>query len=111
MAVFPTSPTPRVNSTRAKRLPSIRTESEGGYGQTRKQFTKMRPRYKLNFDNISHAEYNTLEAFFLANQGTIFTFTHPIELVSYDVMFNQDEIEANDFEYGRCNTSIELIGV
>lgn len=111
MAVFPTSPTPRVNSTRAKRLPSIRTESEGGYGQTRKQFTKMRPMYKLNFDNISRAEYNTLETFFLANQGTIFTFTHPIELVAYDVMFNQDEIEATDTDFGLCKTSIELIGV
>ena len=111
MAVFPSTPLPRVNSTRAKRLPSIRTESEGGYGQTRKQFTKMRPMYKLNFDNISTAEYLTLEAFFLANQGTIFTYTHPIEGIAYDVMFNQDEISATDTDFQRCSTSIELIGV
>ena len=111
MAVFPTTPLPRVNSTRAKRLPSIRTESEGGYGRTRKQFNKMRPMYKLNFDNISTAEYLTIEAFFLANQGTIFTYTHPIEGVEYDVMFNQDEISATDIDFERCSTSIELIGV
>lgn len=111
MAVFPTTPLPRVNSTRGKSLPAIKTVSEAGYRQTRKQFTKFSPMYKLNFDNISNAEYLTLETFFLANQGTIFTYTHPIEGVAYDVMFNQDEISATDTDFERCSTSIELIGV
>ena len=111
MAVFPSTPIPRYGSNRGKKLNSIRTESEAGYGQTRRQFTKHRVMYELSYDNITNAEYNILEAFFLANQGTIFTFTHPKEASAVDVMFAHDEITANDTDIGRCTTKISLIGV
>lgn len=111
MAVYPSSPMFRVNSTRGKRLYAIRTETEGGYGQTRQQFTKARPLYTLEYDTITNEEYETLETFFLENQGTIFSFTHPKEGITYDVMFNMDELTAKDLDYWHCTTQVQLIGV
>ena len=112
MAVYPSTPVPRYDSKRGQRLASIRSESEGGYGMTRKQFTKSRAMFDLQYDNITLAEYKTLEDFFLANQGTTFDFTHPIyPLITYKVMFNIDEMMATDTDIGRCSTSVSLIGV
>lgn len=112
MEVYPTTPVPRFDSERGKRLPSIRSESEGGYGMTRKQFTKNRPFFNLEYENITLDEYLTLEDFFLNNQGTVFTFAHPLyPLETYNVMFNMDDISAKDKDKGLCSTSIKLIGV
>ena len=55
MAVFPSTPIPRYGSNRGKKLNSIRTESEAGYGHTRRQFTKHRVMYELSYDNITNA--------------------------------------------------------
>lgn len=112
MATFPTTPSPRFNSKRGKRLPALRSESEGGYGMTRKQFTKNRTFFTLEYTNITHEEYKTLEDFFLANQGTIFDFVYPLEpLVTHKVMFATDTMEATDTTPQRCTTNVQLIGV
>ena len=112
MATYPTKPIPRYDSKRGKQLPSIRSQSDGGYGMTRRKFTKNRPFFELKYDNITLAEYKTLEDFFLTNQGTIFDFTHPLYPGErHKVMFNIDEISAQDTNIGRCSTSVTLIGV
>lgn len=112
MAIYPTTPSPRYQSVHGKSLPAIRTESEGNYGMTRKRTTRSRSHFSLKYDAITRDEYAILEAFFLENQGTMFSYTYPLEpLKTYTVMFDIDKIEATDINPNRCNTSVELIEI
>lgn len=111
MATFPTNPIPRYNSTRGKKLEAIRSQTEAGYTFSRKKFTSSKAMYDLKYDNISLAEYQVLEDFFIANQGTVFQFTHPREAVVKNVIFNQDDIIATDTNINRCSTQIQLLEV
>jgi len=110
--MYPSTPSPRFQSVRGKSLPALRTESEANYGNTRKRSTRSRAYFQLKYDAITHEEFSTLEAFFLANQGSKFSFVYPLEpLTTYTVMFNMDKIEATDINPNRCTTSVELIQV
>ena len=112
MAVYPTNPIPRFQSKRGKQRGAIRTESEASYGMTRNRFTKSRPFFSLNYENITNEQYSILESFFETYQGQIFDFVYPKEPTkTYRVMFNMDKIEATDTNPNRCTTSVELVGV
>lgn len=112
MMTYPSTPLIQFDSDREVQLPAIRTESEAGYHSTRKRFTKNTPYFSLQYKNITLAEYQILEDFFLSAQGTIFDFIHPAKpTITHKVMFAIDKVRAKDVAPGICSTSIELIGV
>jgi len=113
MAVYPSIPLPEVGSTESHRLEAIRTEAEAGYGMTRKKFTKRRVSFVLKYNNITVDECNTIKDFFLANQGSTFTYPHVTisGTENYTVMFAMDEFPIT-LESGHLRTtSVSLISV
>jgi len=113
MAVYPNAPLPEVGSTESHRLEAIRTETEAGYGMTRKKFTKRRVIFTLKYSNITIDECNILKDFFLANQGSVFTYQHDTlsSSESYQVMFAMDEFPITLDSGHLRSTSVSLISV
>jgi len=91
---------------------ALRSESEGGYTMSRPRFTKSKKSFTLNYSAIKNEDYAILEEFFVTNQGSNFTFTHPIDpRKSYTVIFAMDELIAKPVSAGRCSTTVNLIEV
>ena len=57
---------------------------------------------------MSETDYQTLEAFFLANQGAAFTWTHIATSVVYTVMFSQDELDSKIVYPGYRSLTVQL---
>lgn len=108
---YPSTPIPRFGSTRGKKLEALRSQTEAGYTFSRKKFTRSKAMFELSYKNITLAEYLTLENFFVANQGSIFAYTHPITGNTYNCIFAIDEIKATDTTYGRVDTNVSLVEV
>lgn len=96
MSAFPTIAEPIYPLKEKTLYPAIRTEKEGPYMQSRRKWTSAKKEFTLEWDekvSLTETDYQTLEAFFLANQGYSFTWTHPVTNVVYTVMFNQDDLD------------------
>lgn len=74
--------------------PQIKTEFEANYGQSRPSVTRSRRRWTLVWKMLSEANYQILRAFFDANQGGAFTWTHPASGASYSCRFSSDSIKS-----------------
>lgn len=117
MAVFPNpsntpgAPEPRVGSSDKKSINITKNSFEGNYLQVRRTSTRSRKAFQLKYNNITLAEFAILEAFFDINVGTVFTFTHPVELVSYQVTFKEGTLEKTYTSFGIVDTNIELESV
>jgi|LGVF01.2.fsa_nt_gb hypothetical protein len=95
MNTYPTTPTPRIGSKDTKIIPIVKSESEGNYTKVRRVTTKARMKFNLKYNTITSDEFNTLDAFFEANQGIAFIFVHPVTSISYNCIFNQSELGKN----------------
>lgn len=100
MAVFPSIATPQYGTTDETYLPQIRTEFEGGYVQSRKQTTRARRRMTLYWAALSEADFQTLKAFFVANQGGSFSFTDPIESAAGTWRFSGNSLQGDPVTAG-----------
>lgn len=92
-------------------LPVIKSETDSPYMQTRKKWTAAKKYWTLEWDDkvsLLETDYQTLETFFLANQGSAFTWTHPATSVTYIVFFNQDELDSTIIFPGFRSLTIEL---
>jgi hypothetical protein len=74
--------------------PQVRQEFEANYVQSRPRSTRGRSRWALHWDLLSEADYQTLLAFFAANQGGVFTWIHPISSASYTCRFSGDVLKS-----------------
>lgn len=74
--------------------PQVRTPFENGAVQSRSQWSRARRRFTLRWDAMSPADYLLLDAFFLANQGLTFTWTHPVSSTAYTVRFQEDALKS-----------------
>ncbi|HSW38147.1 MAG TPA: hypothetical protein VLL97_01495 [Acidobacteriota bacterium] len=72
--------------------PQTKLEFEANYMQVAPRATRGRRRLPLTWRLMTEAEYQILEAFFAANQGAPFTFTHPITNVSGTYVFSGDSV-------------------
>lgn len=90
---------------------AIRTESEGGYGRTRSKYTKPRYQFDLDYIAISESDFETIEAYFLSNQGLTFNFVYPRDAQTYVCMFNQDSISAEYISSDKVNCKVSLISI
>lgn len=70
--------------------PAIRSETEGGYTQTRPRFTRIRGKWSISYLYLPVADKNTLKSF---ERNTVrggsdsFTWTNPADGVQYTVRF------------------------
>ena len=96
MAIWPSSlPTPSWGLEEEYYKPQAKVEFEANYVQSRPTLTRGRDRWgNLGWALLSEAEYQTLKTFFDENQGSIFTFVHPMSGVSYSCRFTPDSIKS-----------------
>lgn len=107
---WPTIAEPQYPINEKTYLPAVRTEKDSNYMQMRKKWTKAKKTFTLKWDEsvaLTEADYAILEAFFIANQGSPFTWTHPTTSVTYTVTFYQDELDwsilAPGYRYGQIS--------
>lgn len=94
MAAWPSIKNPDNGFEEDVYLPVVRTEFEGNYVQTRVRAGRERRRWNLSWNMMSETDYLLLDAFFLANQGISFTWTHPKTSASYTCFFSGDSLKS-----------------
>lgn len=67
--------------------PQIKNDFESGHVQSRGRSTVAKRRWTLTFTLLPIDEYNLIETHFLANQGGVFEWDHPISAITYDVRY------------------------
>jgi hypothetical protein len=92
-------------------IPQIRTEFEANYVQSRRRATRAVRRWALEWSFLPESQYQTLETFFNANQGSIFYWTHPVTNVTYECRFSEDKLKSdiNLDNYRKVNCTIEAV--
>jgi hypothetical protein len=73
--------------------PQRKLEFEANYVQTAPRATRGRRRFELKWQILTESEYQTLEGFFDANQGTAFEYVHPLRGTTHMCVFSSDEIK------------------
>lgn len=112
MNIFPSNPKPRINGTGgSKEFHIIESKFENNFSQTRRGATRGIRTFELNYDAVTFAEYNTLEAFFDANAGANFLFVDPETSVTHTVKFVDTKLTYKYISNTRKNTSITLVEV
>lgn len=69
---------------------ALRSQTEGGYTFSRAKSTKVKYKFSLDFI-VTKTEFNTLEAFFIANNGKNFSIL--FDSITYTVTFTIDELD------------------
>jgi hypothetical protein len=93
MAYYPSTPIPSVGSKDSYIIPIIKSEAEGNYVRVRRRATRKRETFELRYTEMRYSDYETLLAFFDANQGMSFTFVHPLTSAEHTVVFGMDKLE------------------
>jgi len=92
-------------------FPVVRTDKEAPYMQARKRWTSSKKIWTLTWDekvSLTETDYQTLETFFLANQGLAFSWTHYATNVTYTVMFDQDDLDGDILVPGYRTLTVSL---
>lgn len=98
MAVFPSTPAPRLGDTKTlKKYNVLKNEFEANYMQVRKQSSRPRYVFTLDYKSITNIEFATFNSFFDANIGQIFDFVNPLDSQTYQVTFKNPELEYKQF--------------
>ncbi|WP_345993767.1 hypothetical protein [Sulfurimonas sp. HSL-1716] len=105
MNTFPLVPT-GLSTQRIK--PVSRAKYDAGYEQTAPKNTRALKKFTLSFGALTNAEADTLDNFFVVNQGVAFEFIHPIEDISYIVRFSEDSISFEQFGKDYQSTQIVI---
>ncbi|TLP41034.1 hypothetical protein [Arcobacter arenosus] len=93
MAIYPTLIATSIKETSSKKV--LKSDYQGGYTQTRPQFTRKLKTFTIGYSVLTVAEAETLENFIMDNQGLSFTFQHPITDEIHEVYYTQDDIDIN----------------
>ena len=78
-----------------------RTEFEGNYVQSRPRVTRGRSKWPLAWHIMEESDYQDLLAFFAANQGGSFDWTHPASAVEYACRFSEDQLTSKIASTGK----------
>jgi hypothetical protein len=104
----PLAPYPRIGSSTKTSIPITKTAFDGNYLQVRRISTRSRKVFKLEYPTLTLQEFNILQDFFNLYVGTVFTFTHPVELQDYQVTFSTGELDEVYKTSNTIDTSITL---
>jgi hypothetical protein len=107
----PLAPDPRIGSSTKTSIPITKTTFEGNYLQVRRVSTRSRKVFKLEYPTLTTQEFKILQDFFNLYVGTVFTFTHPVELQDYQVTFSTGELDEVYTTFKTRDTSIILESV
>jgi len=88
--------------------PQVRTEFEGNYVQSRPRSTRATRRWTLVWNAMTEANFSTLDAFFIANAGTTFSWTEPVTSTSYTVRFSEDSLKWTHSDKGVRSVQVGL---
>jgi len=88
--------------------PQIRTEFEGNYVQARPRSTRATRRWNLVWNAMTNADFETLDAFFIANIGVTFPWTEPITSTSYTVRFSEDSLKWSHSDLGHRAVTVGI---
>lgn len=88
MADWPSIAAPSFDFEEEVYLPQVRQEFEANYVASRPRATREIRRWTLRWSRMTEADFQTLEAFFIANQGLTFGWTHPVTSGSYTCRFS-----------------------
>ncbi|HLB00910.1 MAG TPA: hypothetical protein VJO14_05960 [Bacteroidota bacterium] len=94
MADWPDIPAADFGTEEKLYKPQVRTPFDGNYSQSRPATTRGIRIFPLSWSTMSEADFQTLEIFFLANQGSNFNWTHPLSSVVYSCRFIQDTLDS-----------------
>jgi hypothetical protein len=109
MASFPTTiMAPSFDFDEETYKPQTRIEFDANYVQSRPRSTRAVDKFNLNWNQMPEDQYQVLKAFFIANQGTLFDWIHPITGVTYSVRFSSDSMKSRITETYNRQVSIAL---
>jgi len=89
-------------------LPQIRTEFEGGYVHSRPRCTRATRRWTLVWKAMTNSDFATLEAAFIADMGTTFSWTEPVTSTVYTVRYSEGSLKWQHVNLGVRAVSIGL---
>lgn len=72
--------------------PVSKSSYDSGYTQKVAKYTRSVAQFSFSHENLDETQMETLELFFKTNQGSSFTFVHPLNENSFEVTFEMDEI-------------------
>ena len=75
-------------------LPQIKDEFEANYVQSRREVSSAKSRWPLSWSIMTEAHYQLLKTFFIANQGSTFSWTHPLSGVTYTCRFSNNSLKS-----------------
>ena len=91
-AAWPTSP-PSYPFEEEVHLAQIKSRFEDGKVQSRVKWTSARDRFSLRWIQMEESEYQDFKLHFEANQGSTFSWTHPITSTVYTVRYMSDSLK------------------
>ena len=104
-----TLPAPDIGLEEENYLPITRTEFENGTVQRRRRATKEKLRWpNLAISSLTEAQAATLAAFFKANQGLSFNWTHPTTGVAYVCSFSGNSLKFTLLDSGYRSAEIPI---
>ena len=91
--------------------PIYSTESESGYKQTRPKGFLPHRKWEMSWNMMSNLDYAALYTFFINNNGLIFEWTNPLDGVTYNVRFAQEELSRSmqTNTHGAVNITLEEV--
>jgi hypothetical protein len=93
-ADWPSIAAPTFGTTVEVYKPQIRTEFDGNYVQSRPRMTREIRRWVLKWNVMTEADYQTLAAFFVSNQGNSFNWTESVTSTSYLCRFSANSLSS-----------------
>jgi hypothetical protein len=108
MMSWPTIAQPTYTTGGEVYLPQIRTEFEGNYVQSRKRATRALRRWTLVWNAMTEAHYTLLDAAFISDQGTTFSWTEPVTSTNYTVRYSENSLKWNHVNKGVRSVQVGL---
>jgi cystathionine beta-lyase/cystathionine gamma-synthase len=105
---WPNIAIPSFSSSGETYLPTIRDTKESGFVSVRKRFTRSRESFVLFWQAMTEADYQTLRAFFVANQGGVFNYTDPATSTTKAVAFAAESLQYLHLDRGLRRVSVGL---
>lgn len=86
----------------------IKSTFENGKVQSRVKFTSLRYKWRVTWQFLPEAQYQSLVEYFDENQGETFSWTHPITTTVYTVRFSDDSLPSQATITGHRTISLNL---
>lgn len=106
-AAWPTTP-PSFPLTESTVYHQIKSTFENGKVQSRPKYTTSKDRFDLRWDHLTEAQFQSFKEYFEANQGTTFSWTHPITTTVYTVRFSDDTFDSSAVIYGHRSVRVGI---